>query len=165
MKCPLKKCLPNCKRFLQRIKRDGEPQSPWIMKRRPMGMDMPWTTLAQADSNREYFALLSYLPLKKYRAIPSFFRFTFQIQKQLRKTPGIIGYSLRAKPLSRNFWTLSAWTDERMLMEFVTRIPHAQAMKGLMPHMEPTKFTKWRVSGSALPLRWDDAMRRAQQEE
>ena len=128
-------------------------------------MDMPWTTLAQADANCEYFALLSYLPLKKYRAIPSFFRFTYQIQGQLRNTPGITGYSLRAKPLSRNFWTLSAWADEKALMEFVMKIPHAQAMKGLMPYMGPTKFTKWRVPGSTLPLRWDDAMRRAQQEE
>jgi len=128
-------------------------------------MDMPWTTLAQADANREYFALLSYLPLKKYRAIPSFFRFTFQIQSQLRNTPGAIGYSLRAKLLSRNFWTLSAWTDEKALTEFVMKIPHAQAMKVLMPHMGPTTFTKWQVQGAALPLRWDDAMRRARQGE
>jgi len=128
-------------------------------------MDMPWTTFAPADPSREYFALLSYLPLKKYRAIPSFFRFTFQIQNQLRNTPGAIGYSLRAKLLSRNFWTLSAWTDEKILMEFVMKIPHAQAMKVLMPHMGPTNFTKWRVQGSALPLRWDDATRRARQGE
>ena len=71
-------------------------------------MDTPWITFAPPDSNREYFALLSYLPLKKFCAIPSFLRFTFQIQTQLRTTPGAVGYSLRAKPLSRNFWTLSA---------------------------------------------------------
>ena len=128
-------------------------------------MDMPWTSFGTSDANREYSALLSYLPLKTYRAIPAFLRFSFQIQSQLRNTPGVVGYSLRAKPLSRNFWTLSAWTDENALMEFVMKIPHAQAMKSLMPHMGPTKFTKWRVSGSALPLRWDDAMQRAQQEE
>jgi len=128
-------------------------------------MDMPWTKLAPADPNREYLALLSYLPLNNYRGLPTFLRFSLQVQGQLRNTPGVVGYSLRAKLLSRNFWTLSAWTDEKVLMEFVMKIPHAQAMKGLMPHMGPTKFTKWRVPGSALPLRWDDAVRRAQQEE
>ena len=128
-------------------------------------MDMPWTSFGTSDANREYFALLSYLPLKTYRAIPAFFRFSLQIQSQLRNTPGVVGYSLRAKPLSRNFWTLSAWTDERALMEFVMKIPHAQAMKSLIPHMGPTKFTRWRVPGSALPLRWDDAIQRAEQEE
>lgn len=127
-------------------------------------MDMPWTTLTAADPSREYFALLSYLPLTRFRAIPRFLQFTLQIQGQLRKTSGVVGYSLRAKLLSHNFWTLSAWTDEKTLMEFVNKIPHAEAMKALVPHMGPTKFTKWRVPGSALPLRWDDAMRRAQEE-
>jgi hypothetical protein len=128
-------------------------------------MDSPWTALGPAHSSREYFALLSYLPLNKYRAIPAFLRFTFQIQKQLRGTPGIVGYSLRAKPMSRKFWTLSAWNDETALIDFVAKVPHVEAMKALLPHMERTKFTKWRVSGSALPLRWDEAMQRSQQQE
>lgn len=128
-------------------------------------MDAPWTTFAPADSNREYFALLSYLPLKKYRAIPSFLRFTLRIQKQLRATPGAVGYSLRAKLLSRNFWTLSAWVDEKALMDFVMKIPHEQAMKAMLPHMGPTKFTKWKVAGSALPLRWEEAIERSQKGE
>jgi quinol monooxygenase YgiN len=116
------------------------------------------------DKNREYFALLSSLPLNKYRAIPGFLRFSSQIQKQLRATPGVIGYSLRAKLLSRNFWTLSAWADEKALTDFVAKIPHEQAMQAMMPHMGPTKFTKWKVFGSALPLQWEEAMRRSKKE-
>jgi hypothetical protein len=125
-------------------------------------MDSPWIKFAAPDTNREYFALLSYLPLNKYRAIPAFLRFLFQIQKQLCSTPGIIGYSLRAKPFSRNFWTLSAWTDEKSLMDFVVKIPHGNAMKAMIPHMGSTNFTKWKVPGSALPLNWEEAMRRSQ---
>jgi hypothetical protein len=125
-------------------------------------MDSPWIKFMTPETNREYLALLSHLPLNKYRAIPSFLKFTFQIQKQLSATPGIVGYSLRAKPLSRNFWTLSAWTDEKQLMDFVAKIPHGQAMKAMMPNMGPTKFTKWKVPGSALPLRWEEAMARSQ---
>lgn len=125
-------------------------------------MDSPWIKFMTPETNREYFALLSHLPLNKYRAIPAFLKFTFQIQKQLGATPGIIGYSLRAKPLSRNFWTLSAWTDEKQVMDFVATIPHVHAMKAMMPDMGPTKFTKWKVPGSALPLRWEEAMERSQ---
>jgi quinol monooxygenase YgiN len=116
------------------------------------------------DKNREYFALLSSLPLSEYRAIPGFLRFSSQIQKQLRATPGVIGYSLRAKLLSRNFWTLSAWADEKALTDFVAKIPHEQAMQAMMPHMGPTKFTKWKVLGSALPLQWEEAMQRSKKE-
>ncbi len=128
-------------------------------------MDSPWIKFATPDTNREYFALLSYLPLNKYRAIPAFLKFSFQIQKQLRTTTGIIGYSLRAKLLSRNFWTLSAWADEKALMDFVVKIPHGQAMKAMMPNMGPTMFTKWKVLGSALPLQWEEAVQRSKKGE
>jgi len=130
-----------------------------------IAMDMPWVKFAEATADKEYFALLSYLPLKKYRSVPKFITFTFQIQRQLRATPGVIGYSLRAKIFSRRFWTLSVWIDEPALMEFVMKIPHMEAMKALLPQMGKTKFTKWKVSGSALPLRWEDAMERSQSEE
>jgi hypothetical protein len=128
-----------------------------------MAMDSPWIAFAPADANREYLALLSYLPLKKYRTIPRFLRFSLQIHKQLRGTPGAIAYSLRAKLISRNFWTLSVWNDEKALMDFVGKFPHGEVMKTLTPHMGPTKFTKWKVTGSALPLRWEDAMQRSHQ--
>jgi len=127
-------------------------------------MDSAWITFGPAEKSREYLALLSYLPLNKYRAIPGFLRFSSHIQNQLRTTPGVVGYSLRAKLLSRNFWTLSAWADEKALMDFVAKIPHGQAMKAMMAHMGPTNFTKWKVLGSALPLRWEEAMQRSKKE-
>src|SRR5262249_37006679 len=125
---------------------------------------MPWKTITKVEGSREYLALLSYLPLKKYRMIPRFVQLSLQIQQQLSNSPGLVGYSLRAKPLSRNFWALSAWEDEKALHEFVRKVPHLNAMTSLIPHMGPTKFTRWKVPGSALPLRWDDAMRRSSQE-
>lgn len=128
-------------------------------------MDSTWIMFGAPDKSREYFALLSHLPLNKYRAIPGFLRFSSQIQRQLGATPGVIGYSLRAKLLSRNFWTLSAWADEKALTDFVAKIPHKRAMQAMMPHLGPTKFTKWRVLGSALPLRWEEAMQRSKKEE
>src|SRR6266850_1104729 len=133
------------------------------MTGKPIAMDSPWFTFGAADANREYLALLSYLPLNKYSAIPGFFRFSIQIQKQLRSTPGMIGYTLRAKILSRNFWTLSVWEDQKTLMDFVAEIPHGEAMKAMAPHMGRTKITQWKVAGSSLPLSWDEAMQRSQQ--
>lgn len=127
-------------------------------------MDSPWKALAPVDRNREYLALLSYLPLRKYRKIPLFLRFTFQIQRQLRESAGAMGYGLRAKLLNRNFWTLSVWEDERALMDFVVKVPHGEVMKALAPHMGATKFTRWKIPGSAIPPNWDEATRRALQE-
>ena len=127
-------------------------------------MDTPWKAIGVVEMNREYVALLSYLPLRSYRKIPAFLRYAFQIQRQLSRTPGAIGYSLRAKLLSRRFWTLSVWDDDRALMEFVRSAPHGEAMKSIAPHMGATEFTRWKVAGSAVPPAWDDAMKRESKE-
>jgi hypothetical protein len=34
-------------------------------------------------------------------------------------------------------------------------------MKALAPHMGATRFTRWIVKSSELPLRWDDALKRS----
>jgi hypothetical protein len=123
-------------------------------------MDIPWKNLAVVEKNREYLALLSYLPLNRYSRIFAFMKFSAAINKQLRATPGAIGYSMRALLFSRRFWTLSVWEDATALMEFVAKVPHSESMKAMAPFMGKTKFAQWKVLGSAVPLRWDDAMRR-----
>lgn len=127
-------------------------------------MDSPWKEIAPVDASREHLALFTYLPLRKRRHVPLFFWFTLQIQRQLARAGGIIGYSLRAKPLQRNFWTLSVWQDDRALMDFMAQLPHSRVMKSLSPHMGATKFTRWKLLGSATPPKLDDAIRRSQQE-
>jgi hypothetical protein len=127
-------------------------------------MDLAWKALAHADESREYIALLSYLPLRAYRQVPLFFHFTLQINRQLRGTPGAIGYAMRAKVFGRQFWTLSVWESDRALMDFVGKVPHREVMKELAPHMGAASFTRWKLVGSGVPPRWDDAVRRSVQE-
>ena len=67
--------------------------------------------LRAANCRKSYLALISYLPFKHFRAIPQFFRFTFEIQRHLRKAPGLIGYALEARPFSKKSWMLSVWRD------------------------------------------------------
>ena len=127
-------------------------------------MDMPWKEIAPIDANKEYLALLTYLPLNKHRTIPRLLWSMFAIQKQLADSTGIIGYALRAKPFQKDFWTISAWLDERSLMDFALRIPHSQVMKALAPLMGSTKFIRWKVAGSDVPLRWNVALEHAKRE-
>jgi|ERR1700733_7087641 hypothetical protein len=124
-------------------------------------MDIPWKSLAAIDPNREYVVLLSYLPLTRYSKMPLFFRYTGQINEQLRATPGAIGYAMRAKLFSRKFWTLSVWESDRALMDFVVKVPHGEAMTKISPFMGPTKITRWKSKGAETPPRWDAAMQRA----
>ena len=92
--------------------------------------------------------------------MPPFFLYTAQVVKQLASAEGLLGYSVLARPLSKRFWTLSAWKDESTLRAFVQPPPHVRVMAALTPHMNETKFVRWTVKGFQLPLRWDDALRR-----
>ncbi|HKE00648.1 MAG TPA: antibiotic biosynthesis monooxygenase, partial [Planctomycetota bacterium] len=113
-----------------------------------------------AEPDREYVALLTYLPLRAYRSIPRFLVSTIRIGRQLARAPGAIGYSLRASMGSKQFWTLSVWESEAALGAFVAARPHLDAMSGLRGHMGATRFTRWRVRGRELPPDWSDALRR-----
>ena len=121
----------------------------------------PWRTFGSPDPDGDFVALLSYLPLKSHWRVLPFFFYTAQVVRQLGTADGLVGYSLLARPLSKRFWTLSAWESEAALRAFVQDQPHLRIMTALAPHMDKTKFVRWVVKGSDLPLRWDDALRRS----
>ena len=117
----------------------------------------------EIQSDREYLVQLSYLPLLRYHTLPRFGKWLLAIQRQLRQTDGIIGYSLLAHPVELNFWTLSVWRDKAALNSFFRSVPHAEAMKALRANMGQTRFIEWTVTDSTLPPTWSDAMKRFQQ--
>jgi hypothetical protein len=92
--------------------------------------------------------MASYLPLKRIAATVRFFRAVSAVRKQLATTEGLIGYTLRAKPLARDYWTLSVWQDDTTLREFMRTAPHAHVMTSLKPFMGPTKFVTWTVTAA-----------------
>jgi nitrite reductase/ring-hydroxylating ferredoxin subunit len=121
---------------------------------------LPWTSFTEAEGDKEYAALLSRLPLATFRAMPKFFRFVFGIRRQLAESEGLIGYSLDAHPLAKEFWTLSVWEDRESLWRFVQRMPHTQAMQDLLPHMKQTEFFHFEVAGDSVPPDWQETKRR-----
>jgi quinol monooxygenase YgiN len=124
--------------------------------------ESPWRSYSRAAPERDYVALLSYLPLNSAWHLPRLVLYSTRIQRQLRTSSGLIGYSLRARITAKQFWTLSVWGDAAALQAFVAAPPHLAVMKALAPYMGATRFVRWNVKGSELPLRWDDALRRDQ---
>jgi len=120
----------------------------------------PWRAFGSPDPDGDLVALLSYLPLKSYWRIFPLFFYMRQIVKQLAQSNGLLGYALLAHPFSKRFFTLSAWQNDAALRAFVQHPPHLNVMTALAPHMDKTHFLRWTVKGSALPLHWDDALRR-----
>ena len=124
----------------------------------------PWREFAEIEQDREYLVQLSYLPLLRYRSLLQFAKWLLAIQRQLNQTDGIVGYSLLAHPIQRDFWTLSVWLGKAALNNFFRSAPHAEAMKSLRMHMGETRFIEWTISGSALPPDWDNALKRFDEE-
>jgi quinol monooxygenase YgiN len=122
--------------------------------------ETPWQSYSRAAPERDYVALVSYLPLNSAWSLPRLVVNSTRIQRQLRTSSGLIGYSLRARLAAKQFWTLSVWEDEATLQAFVAEPPHVAVMTAMAPYMGATRFVRWNVKGAELPLRWDDALRR-----
>jgi quinol monooxygenase YgiN len=120
----------------------------------------PWLRLSDARPDGDYLVLLSYLPLVRFRKLPAFFRHVQRVREQLQQTSGVVGYSLLARILKLEFWTLSAWESPAALQAFVRANPHLDVMSALHGHMGATRFIEWQVKGAALPPSWADAMAR-----
>jgi hypothetical protein len=110
--------------------------------------DLPWTSRAALEPGSEYLVMASHLPLNRISATVRFFRAVSAVRKQLAAADGLVGYTLRARPLARDYWTLSVWNDETALRGFMRTPPHVQIMTSLKPVMGPTKFVTWRISAA-----------------
>jgi heme-degrading monooxygenase HmoA len=116
---------------------------------------LPWLERQPIDPQREYVAMASRLPLKTYGSVPGFLRDTMQIRRQLAQTPGLVGYTLNAGLARKTFLTFSVWEDQASLDRFAASDPHRNIIARLRPRMLPTKFEFFPLSGSDLPLTWE----------
>jgi heme-degrading monooxygenase HmoA len=104
--------------------------------------------------------MLTYLPMRRLSRLPRFLRYVMAIKRQLDKTEGLMGYSLLAKPIRSNYWTLSAWESDEALRRFIREPPHRDAMADLPNYLSGFKTTRWMAAWNGLPPRWSDALAR-----
>jgi quinol monooxygenase YgiN len=112
------------------------------------------------EPDSDYLVMASHLPLSRISSTVRFFRAVNAIRGQLAHTDGLVGYTLRAKPLARDYWTLSVWKDRNALNEFMRTSPHVGIMTSLKPLMEPTKFIFWSITGADGRPDFTDALKR-----
>lgn len=69
---------------------------------------------------------------------------------------GLIGYSLRGEIGGRDRWTLTVWTSEEAMMDFVVSDVHLAAMSAADVLLEDASFAHWEEpDATALPPEWD----------
>ena len=121
---------------------------------------LPWKALEEPQPEREYLVIRTSLPLRRATKLPMFVGYVNKIRKQLDGTEGLIGYSLLAKPISSNYWTLSAWDGEDALGRFVQQSPHREAMRDLARVLSGFRTVRWTAPGDSLPPSWSEALAR-----
>jgi hypothetical protein len=122
--------------------------------------DLPWKSRSEMEPGSDYLVMASHLPLNSVSSTIRFFRAVNAVRGQLAHTDGLIGYTLRAKPLARDYWTLSVWKDREALTAFMRTSPHVGIMTSLKPLMQPTKFIFWSVNGADGRPNFADALKR-----
>ena len=75
-------------------------------------MKSPWKSTPQLEPDRSYLVLASSIPPLKLSSTWRVFRGASAVRKQLAKADGVIGYSLLARPLLKQYATLSVWVDD-----------------------------------------------------
>ena len=71
--------------------------------------------------------------------------------------PGFVGGSFRNVG-QLEWWTLTVWTDEESMMEFVLSEPHVTAMADLSAVSKAARSTHVSVTPDQLPVPWDYAL-------
>ncbi len=123
-------------------------------------MKSPWKSITALEPNREYVLLASSIPPVSRSSTRRLFRGASAVRKQLAPTEGVVGFSLLARPLRKQYATLSVWADERALNAFAHETPHGALMADLAPEMGPTKFVRWTMIGSEGRPSWHNALHR-----
>jgi hypothetical protein len=128
-------------------------------RKTPIEGGSAWRWYAEPAADRDCLAMATFIELESVWNLPRFEWYTLRVHRQLARTPGLVGYSFRAEfPL--RYWTISAWENGRALHGFVRASPHRSVMAALPATMRRFRHTHWTVTGSGLPLAWEDGLHR-----
>jgi hypothetical protein len=126
--------------------------------RRPAMPTLPWTPAQNAPSTTaDALVMASRFRLRRFRDVLPFLRDAMKVRALVRGSAGALGVSLVARPLRREFETLSAWRDRASLDAMVRTEPHRSIMGRYHAVMAEAKFTFY--TPAAYPPTWAEADR------
>jgi hypothetical protein len=125
-------------------------------------MDLPWSAAGKPPTDQDAYVMASKFELTSVWRSPAFVAQAIRAWQQARRSPGVFGATLRAQPLRRTYWTLSAWTDKAALDTFARTEPHRTIMRQVRPWAKTATFRFWTVPADKLtPAElWAEAQRR-----
>jgi hypothetical protein len=90
------------------------------------------------------------LRVRAWRYLPGFLWYTWQVQRQLKRSPGFVAGAVSMAP-GRAFWTTTAWTDEGSMKAFRDSGWHKPAMRKLLDWCDEASLARWTQPTDDLP--------------
>jgi len=126
-----------------------------------MLLSFPWKSVRRVEADRTYTALLGVVRITHLRSLPTFLGYGWSIERQLRRSDGLMAYRTAADVFHLGFYHLSVWTDRAAIQVFVRTPPHLHGMTELTGRLGPVAFKYWTLPpGAALPLHFRDELHR-----
>ncbi|MGQ5640242.1 MULTISPECIES: DUF3291 domain-containing protein [unclassified Streptomyces] len=121
---------------------------------------LPWTVPNTPPQDAEVHVFASRFETRSLWGALRFLARTPAVWRQAGRAPGAYGTALKAQPLRRTFWTLSAWESADAVKAFAASGAHRPASRRLAAQMCDVAFAAWQTSGDRLPVSWAEAERR-----
>ena len=120
---------------------------------------LPWVRGPQKTTHLdEAVVMASRFELTTARRVVPFLIAALRIHHQVRRTEGAIGISLVARPLRREFYTLSSWRDRAAVDAMISIEPQRSVMSRFRDDTADARFTFWSIPADQRPT-WSDAYR------
>jgi hypothetical protein len=121
---------------------------------------LPWTAGPETPTaTATSIVMASRFHVRHFRDVLPFFLDAMRVFALVRRSPGVVGVTLEAHPLRKEFWTLSQWQDQASLDAMVRSEPHASVMVRQRKVMVDSAFRFWTAPADEPPT-WADAKRR-----
>ncbi|GAA5093822.1 hypothetical protein [Nocardia iowensis] len=120
---------------------------------------IPWTTVA-TPTTPEVTCMASRLEVKSLPHAPGFLIAALTLWRQARRSPGVLGVSLKAEMWKGTFWTYSAWTDKAAIYAYAGAEPHRSTVERKRKVMREATFVFFDAPVDELPMPWDEIRRR-----
>lgn len=114
--------------------------------------------MAKDEAPGEYVAIITYLPVRRWRDVFPFLRLVGRVLQQAKESQGNLSAKTKANFVSRKFWTSTVWVDRQSVKAFLSAEPHSTAIRRMAEWAaDDAAFGEWQVTSSAIG--WPEAMR------
>lgn len=123
-------------------------------------MKSPWKSNERLDPSRTYVGVATTLDSRHLRTTPMMFVGAQATAKQMKAAPGCIGFASQARPLKKNYRSISVWESEEALRAFVHSGAHGDLVNSTRAEVESFRSVHWTLSGADGRPTWREGSRR-----